>query len=81
LKRTKDGRFIASSPGQLAPREGLAEGTDSVIESLVLTLYRPMVFAEKLWIVVAVGALIGLAIVIWRAQIKRRKQFKNSRTL
>jgi hypothetical protein len=34
---------------------------------------RPMLFAEKLWIVLAVGALIGLAIVVSRAEIKKRK--------
>jgi hypothetical protein len=47
----------------------------------MVALYRPMLFAEKLWIVFAVGALIGLAIVIWRVQIKKRQEFKNSKTL
>jgi hypothetical protein len=43
---------------------------------------RPaQLFPEKLWIIVAVGALVGLAIVIWRAQLKRRKELKNSKTL
>jgi hypothetical protein len=36
-------------------------------------LNQAVLFAEKLWIVLGIGALIGLAIVIWRTQSKKRR--------
>ncbi len=45
----------------------------NLIESPVVVMDHPMLFPEKLWIAVGIGALIGLAIVIWRAQIKKRR--------
>jgi hypothetical protein len=46
----------------------------SVITSLAMTLLnQPTLFEEKLWISLGIGGLIGVAIVIWRAQIKKRK--------
>jgi hypothetical protein len=45
-----------------------------LIESLSMTVFdQPMLFAEKLWIVLGIGALIGVAVVVWRTQIKKRR--------
>jgi hypothetical protein len=34
---------------------------------------HPMLFSEKLWIVLGIGVVIGAVIVIWRTRIKDRK--------
>jgi hypothetical protein len=45
-----------------------------VIESLAMTvLNQPMLFEEKLWIVLGICGLIAVIIVIWRGEIKKRK--------
>ena len=41
-----------------------------------MTALRPMLFAEKLWIVLGFAGLIAVAIVIWRTEIKKRKTRK-----
>jgi hypothetical protein len=58
-------------------RVGRTKRNVNLIESLAMAvLNQAVLFAEKLWIVLGIGALIGLAVVIWRAQIKKRRTEK-----